>query len=191
MKNGLVYLIIGFTTTLVAILVLFLISTHGGSNIKFIGPYSFGNVLIWQKKEKEVSDETYNFGTLVIALDKIPFLYLSASKNGNVEGLSVFKKNKLLFAMTSSPLKGRWCLLHYSGISLEDEDKVDCSGERYTDINYDGCFDLKYVFKSGIKSKYIYKDGDWLKIEKHGDKKAIVADGRSFIFDSNSGWQQN
>ena len=190
MKNILVHLIIGFTTTLAAILVLFLIDTDGGSNIKFVGPSFFANVTIWQKNEKEASNE--NTGTLVLAKDKIPFLNLSADKNGNVESLSFFNKDKLIFTMTSSSLNGRWCLLHYSGISLEDESKVDCSGERYTDVNYDGCFDLKYDFKDGVKSKYLYKDGDWLKIEKRdANKNTIVSDGRAFTFDSNSGWQQN
>jgi len=191
MKQGLIYFVLGGMATLVVIFVLFLIDTNCGEAIPFIGPAAFGDVTIWRKQDAALYERTGIREGLYMAKNGIAFLTILPDKYGKAESVNIYDMNsRLLVTITSSPLIGRWCLLHYSGIFLEDKGKIDSSAEQYTDFNYDGCFDLKCVFKDGVKSKYIYKDGDWIRIEKHGDKKVTAASGEVFVFDSNCGWQQ-
>ena len=145
------------------------------------------------KRAKEITIAENNNRTIAVARDNDDFPFLRISQDPNGKTVDVFLcKDKFtpVFWMEPLNIPNKWGQGTYSDVKFTDEP----TGVTYTDINFDGCFDCKRVFNGDGKrpSDFISLKGNWQKVDRCYPEKMQAAIGdTNYIFDPNSGWQEN
>lgn len=151
-------------------------------------PETFGDIKIWTARppsSKFRKDHDISKMMLVAKGDR-PFLSLRMNKTGKVTHLSLLGEDgKLRFTITASKELGKWEHAIYAG----EGDGDYFVGEMFTDIDFDGQFDVKRVYDDTGKqiSQHIYYNNIWETVE-HGDLQKAISGQTKYRFDANSGW---
>ena len=185
-KIKVLYFSIGFVIGFISFFLIAVYFTYFSPNAEiYTNPKKFGDIAIVPLKDADGE-------RLIMTKGEKIFFYAEAEigKTGKViNGIAIGDQNVLRFKMAASEEEGKWKNATYACCK-----KGRITGEEYTDINFDGQFDIKAVYDDAGKviATFIYVNKNWKKVDQVGLKQAISRSERiTYIFDSNSGWLQS
>jgi hypothetical protein len=185
--RNLIYFLSGVITSLIVLLIAFMLDTKAGEVIPLNTPRSFGDIRIWVEKGPANQEENYDVSeAMYMAKTGKPFLMVAMNNVGKVVSLSLLEGESIRFTTTASDKPGKWERGIYGGGGYGYT-----TGECYVDINFDGHFDKKNVFdNAGRKvAREIYIDGIWQPVD-HVDFQKAVSGQIKYTFNPDYGWRK-
>jgi len=151
-------------------------------------PKTFGDIKVWAFEPTDLEEDEDVDKSLVMAKDDIPFLYIFQNEAGEISSFHLSSgPQKSVFHMTPQSTPGKWGQARYS----KGNGTGHLVGNGFTDIDFDGQFDFKFVLDDNGKriSRSIFIDGVWQKIDRCNTDDMIAVSGQTkYIFEPNSGW---
>ncbi len=172
--------LVGIIAVFVGLIAIFAIVAPRDAKVILNRPYKFADIKICHLKNTDGD-------SLILAKDKKIFFYAEteANKPDEVTNIAIIDQNDVVrFKMTASK-EGKW----KNAVYLCDQPSGYTIGEAYTDINFDGQFDIKDVYDDAGKriDIFIYIKKDWKKVDGANAKEAASRQVK-YIFDTNYGW---